>query len=67
MSTPAGHPPMRPSNEATAQQLDVARSGGDAYGKALQAMADEDGAVTCRIGDYLGPWAAGRPVAGVSP
>jgi hypothetical protein len=40
---------------------------GDAYGKALQAMADEDGAMTCRIGDYLGPWAAGRPVAGVSP
>ena len=53
MTTPAGDPPMRASNEATQEQLDVARTEGDAYGKALTAMADEDGAVTCRAGDYL--------------
>jgi uncharacterized protein involved in high-affinity Fe2+ transport len=53
MNTPAARPPMRPSNEATAEQLDVARGEGDAYGRALQAMADEDGAVIRRAGDYL--------------
>ncbi|MEU4214139.1 iron transporter [Actinoplanes sp. NPDC026623] len=45
--------PMRPSNEATAEQLDVARREGDAYGKALRAMAAEDGAATAGAGDYV--------------
>ncbi|SDZ20464.1 Fe2+ transport protein [Micromonospora pattaloongensis] len=46
-------PPMRPSNEATAEQLEVARSQGDAYGRAMQAMAEEDGAETARAGDLV--------------
>jgi hypothetical protein len=53
MTTPPTTPPMRASNEATDEQLSVARSEGDAYGKALAAMAAEDGAAVLRAGDYL--------------
>ncbi|MEU4245691.1 iron transporter [Actinoplanes sp. NPDC026619] len=53
MTTHATTPPMRNSNEADDDQLKVAERQGDAYGNALQAMAEEDGAVTCRAGDYL--------------
>lgn len=53
MTTPATTPPDRASNEATRGQLDVARQEGDAYGKALHAMAEEDGAALQRAGDYL--------------
>ncbi|MGA4687764.1 MULTISPECIES: iron transporter [Micromonospora] len=42
---------MAPSNEATAEQLDIARAEGDGYRRAMRAMADEDGAVTARSGD----------------
>lgn len=52
-TSPATDPPMRPSNEATDDQLTVARRQGDAYGDALTAMADEDGAVVTHAGDYL--------------
>jgi hypothetical protein len=52
MTTPASRPPARTSNEATSDQLAVARAEGDAYGAALIAMAVEDGAVTARAGDY---------------
>ncbi|PSK64069.1 hypothetical protein B0E53_03974 [Micromonospora sp. MH33] len=51
--TPHNGPPMRPSNEATAQQLQVARAQGDAYGRAIRAMAEEDGANTACSGDFL--------------
>lgn len=44
---------MQASNEATDEQLAVARAQGDAYGRALQAMAEEEGAVTARAGQYL--------------
>lgn len=44
-------PPMAPSNEATAKQLAVARAEGDAYRHAMQAMADEEGALTAQAGD----------------
>ncbi|WP_336923480.1 iron transporter [Aquipuribacter sp. SD81] len=52
-TTPAERPPMRESNEAEPDQLDVARTQGDAYGEALEAMAAEDGAVTARAGNYV--------------
>ncbi len=51
--TPRNSPPMAPSNEATAEQLDVARAEGDGYQRAMRAMADEDGAVTARSGDLV--------------
>jgi Fe2+ transport protein len=44
---------MQASNEATAEQLAVARQEGDAYGQAVQAMAGEDGARAVHAGDYL--------------
>jgi hypothetical protein len=44
---------MRPSNEAEADQLDLARRQGQAYAAALRAMADEDGIARTRAGDYL--------------
>jgi hypothetical protein len=53
VTSPATDPPSRASNEATVDQLTVARHEGDAYGEALKAMADEDGAVITRAGDYL--------------
>jgi uncharacterized protein involved in high-affinity Fe2+ transport len=53
VTSPATDPPARPSNEATTDQLTVARREGDAYADALHAMADEDGAVVTRAGDYL--------------
>ncbi len=52
-STPGVRPPMDASNEAEPEQLDTAREQGDAYGRALQAMADEDGAAIIRAGDYV--------------
>ncbi len=52
-STPAVRPPMRESNEAEPEQLDTARRQGDAYGRALHAMAEEDGAAITRAGHYL--------------
>jgi hypothetical protein len=53
MSTPPHTPPKTPSNEADAAQLDIAGMQGDMYGKALQAMREESGAVMQRAGDYL--------------
>lgn len=53
MSTRPSQPPMQASNEATDEQLAVARDQGDAYGRALQAMAEEEGAVTARAGEYV--------------
>jgi hypothetical protein len=52
-STPAVRPPMDESNEAEPEQLDTARRQGDAYGRALQAMAEEDGAAVTHAGHYL--------------
>lgn len=52
-SSPGHHPPMAPSNEATARQLGIARGEGDAYGRALEAMAKEDGAAVSRAGDFV--------------
>jgi hypothetical protein len=46
-------PPMRASNEAEPEQLEIARAQGSTYGRALQAMDEESGAVTQRAGDYL--------------
>ncbi|MDG4833486.1 hypothetical protein O7627_29875 [Solwaraspora sp. WMMD1047] len=47
------NPPMAPSNEATSEQLDVARSQGNVYHQAMQAMAEEEGAHTAQVDDYL--------------
>ncbi|MEU8230474.1 hypothetical protein AB0C12_12845 [Actinoplanes sp. NPDC048967] len=47
------NPPQHSSAEADADQLKVARTEGEAHGKALHAMAEEDGAATCRAGDYV--------------
>jgi Fe2+ transport protein len=44
---------MQASNEATAEQLAVARREGDAYGQAVKAMAGEEGARAVHAGDYL--------------
>lgn len=52
-TTPTERPPMRESNEAEPDQLEVSRRQGDAYGAALDAMAEEDGAVTARAGNYV--------------
>jgi hypothetical protein len=46
-------PPTEESNEAEPDQLAVAKAQGKAYGKALQAMADESGAENQRAGEYL--------------
>ena len=53
MTTEPHIPPMEASNEAEPEQLDIARAEGGAYGRALQAMDEESGAVTQRAGDYL--------------
>ncbi|MFY1636789.1 iron transporter [Solwaraspora sp. WMMB335] len=53
MTTPSAQPPMRASNEATEEQLAVARRQGQAYTNAVRAMAEEEGAVSRRAGDYL--------------
>jgi uncharacterized protein involved in high-affinity Fe2+ transport len=45
-------PPTKPSDEATAAQLKLAKAQGDAYAKALAAMDKESGAQTQRAGDY---------------
>ncbi len=46
-------PPMQPSNEATSEQLEITRTEGRAYHRALRAMAEESGAQTREAGDYL--------------
>jgi hypothetical protein len=53
MTTSGANPPMQASNEATAEQLAVARQEGDAYGQAVRAMAVEEGARAVHAGDYL--------------
>jgi uncharacterized protein involved in high-affinity Fe2+ transport len=45
-------PSTKPSDEATAAQLKLAKAQGDAYAKALAAMDKESGAQTQRAGDY---------------
>lgn len=52
-TTPAEKPPMERSNEAEPDQLEVARSEGDAYAKALDAMRKEEGGVVASAGNYL--------------
>ncbi|MGY1665773.1 hypothetical protein [Geodermatophilus sp. SYSU D00696] len=52
-STPAIVPPRERSNEAGPGQLATAEQQGDAYGAALQSMAEEDGAAVTRAGHYL--------------
>ncbi len=52
-TTPAVRPPMEKSNEAEPDQLDVARQQGDAYGAAVQAMAEEDGAALTEAGNFV--------------
>lgn len=44
---------MERSNEAEPDQLEVARSEGDAYAKALDAMRKEEGGVVALAGNYL--------------
>jgi len=46
-------PTMTSSNEATDQQLRIAHEEGDAYGRALRSMAQEDGAQLAHAGEYL--------------
>ncbi|MEV6842793.1 hypothetical protein [Actinoplanes sp. NPDC051411] len=53
VTTPPSTPPQEGSDEATDEQLALARRQGDAYGQALQAMADEDGAAVRPAGEYL--------------
>lgn len=45
-------PPMQPSEESTADQLDLGRRQGDAYAAALKAMDKESGADIRRAGEY---------------
>lgn len=52
-TTPAEAPPMVESNEAEPEQLRVAREQGDAYGHAIKAMAEEDGAAMAEAGNYV--------------
>lgn len=52
-TTPAERPPMRESNEAEPDQLKTARTQGDAYGQAIDAMAEEDGAAVTRAGNVI--------------
>ena len=51
-TTPAVPPPMEKSNEAEPDQLDTARQQGDAYGAALKAMQEEDGAALAEAGNF---------------
>lgn len=53
MSTRPANPPRGASNEATEEQLALARQEGDAYGRAVQAMAGEHGARAQHAGDLL--------------
>ena len=53
MTSPTTDPPAQASNEASTDQLAVARAEGDAYAEALKSMAVEDGAALERAGDYL--------------
>ncbi|MDT0276139.1 iron transporter [Blastococcus goldschmidtiae] len=62
-TTPAAAPPMEKSNEAEPDQLDVARRQGDAYGAAVQAMAEEDGAAHIEVA--VADLADGRFVPGL--
>jgi hypothetical protein len=52
-TTPAVTPPMEKSNEAEPEQLDTARQQGGAYGAALRAMAEEDGAAVAEAGNFV--------------
>jgi hypothetical protein len=45
-------PPMEPSDESTAQQLELARRQGAAFGEAMHAMNVESGAWIQRAGEY---------------
>jgi hypothetical protein len=47
----AALPPMKPSEESTAEQLELARRQGAAYAEALEAMNRESGAQRQRAGD----------------
>lgn len=49
----AATPPMRPSNEATERQLDIAAVQGEAYRVAVDAMAMENGIRETRAGGYV--------------
>jgi Fe2+ transport protein len=51
-TTPSAVPPMDESNEAEPDQLATARRQGDAYGAALQAMEEEDGAAVAEAGNF---------------
>jgi uncharacterized protein involved in high-affinity Fe2+ transport len=53
MTTEVHRPPAEPSNEAAADQLEVARAQGVAYRRALQAMDEESGAIAQTAGEYL--------------
>ncbi len=46
---------MERSNEAEPDQLEVARSEGDAYAKALDAMRKEEGGVVASAGNTSTP------------
>jgi uncharacterized protein involved in high-affinity Fe2+ transport len=46
-------PPMKASNEATGEQLDLARQEGDAYAAALKTMVEEEGGTLREVDDYL--------------
>lgn len=52
-TTAPAMPPMDESNEAEPEQLGIAREQGDAYGRALQAMADEEGAAVAEAGNFV--------------
>ncbi|MEH1127166.1 iron transporter [Micromonospora sp. CPCC 206061] len=49
----AATPPMRPSNEATKRQRDIAAVQGEAYRLAVEAMAVENGIRETRAGGYV--------------
>jgi uncharacterized protein involved in high-affinity Fe2+ transport len=50
-TTDTALPPMKPSEESTAEQLELARRQGTAYAAALEAMNQESGAQVRRVGD----------------
>ncbi|MFW6331505.1 MAG: iron transporter [Gemmatimonadota bacterium] len=53
--TPPHSPPMAASDEATAEQLDLARAQGESYVQAFEHMAGEvaNGGGTAHAGDYI--------------
>lgn len=52
-TTPPATPPMEESNEAEPGQLRTARRQGDAYGAALEAMREEEGAAVAEAGNVV--------------